>query len=177
MEEIEYSLDEEDLISFSQYHAFHHPASKRRFRMQRFVYPLFYLLLFGSISLLRGGSFVVLITVISFAIGWVILFPALWKRRIRKNTLKAYGTGGNKALLGKHAIRVEEDGIAGTSDFGEGITRWAAIEKIEATDSHTFLYISAVTAIVIPKNGITGGDYNKFVSALRTRHAEATASE
>ncbi len=43
---------------------------------------------------------------------------------------------------------------------------WSTIERVESTDTHTFVYTQANGAHVIPRHGLTEGDYASFVAAL-----------
>ena len=81
-----------------------------------------------------------------------------------------YREGSNRSSLGKQRLRIEDDVLVEISDYRETRTKWAGVEKIESTDSYTFVYTGSVMAIVIPKESVTSGDYDQFVDALRSHH-------
>lgn len=81
-----------------------------------------------------------------------------------------YAEGLNRGLLGTHELELTEDGIIERSEVGEHKTTWQGIERIISTTEHTFVYVSALMAQVIPRNAVTEGDYDAFVDALRMQY-------
>jgi hypothetical protein len=174
--EIEYYFGEHDWVAFMVYHTSHSPSVKRRLGAQRYGFGLM-LLVFGILLVLQSSSFSWVVSgfwaVACFgsAVLWLALWPVYWRGSIHANSLKMLNEGDNRAVIGKHKLRVEDDGLIELTDYLECKTRWAAFEKIISTDDYTFIYISSVQAVVIPKASITSGDHDVFVSAVRERHA------
>jgi hypothetical protein len=54
--------------------------------------------------------------------------------------------------------------------------RWAYIERLDPTANHLFLYTSAVNGIIVPKVGVTAGDFDSFADAARKYWQDATAA-
>ena len=79
------------------------------------------------------------------------------------------GEGRNQSLVGQHLLQVDSDGLLWRSPGTEGKVKWSAIEKVESSEEHTFVYLNAVMAVVIPRAGVRSGVYEEFVSVLEDR--------
>jgi hypothetical protein len=86
-------------------------------------------------------------------------------RRVRR----MYGEGKNRGLLGERQIELTDEGLIVRSEVGESKINWEGIEKISHSNDHTFVYTSALTAIIIPRKGIVAEDYERFVRALQEK--------
>ena len=77
--------------------------------------------------------------------------------------------GKNRGTLGWHELELTGSTLLERNEVGESTIRIDAIEKVASDDDHTFVYVGAVMAHVIPRASVTDGDYDSFVSTLRTK--------
>lgn len=103
------------------------------------------------------------------AAAWVLWYPAEWRRKIRSMTRKSLSEGSNAGALGARELESTESGLVERSAHSEQKTGWPAIEKVVSTDEYTFVYTSAVSAVVIPRSAVIEGDYEAYVDAVRKR--------
>lgn len=176
--EIEFGLREEDILAFSEYHTDHSPSVQRSVQRQRVLFPSF-LFILGIYLMWREGDW--LIGIIFFPIlllimaVWFIWFPKRFKYNYRQAAIKLYRERGNEGVLGAHRLRIESDGLYEACSSGEGKTYWTAIQGIESTETHTFIYSGSVKAIIIPRQAVTRGEYDQFVQAVRSEHQQAVS--
>ena len=157
----------DDAIAFQQYHYTHSPTARR------------------SIAGLRWGG-VALIMFMCFAAGkdklllhlvemcilsgiYILILPVLVRRSIKRQSRRMYSEGSNKGMLGEHELEITEDGIIERSPYNETRTAWGAVERIESTPDHTFIYAGSMMAHVIPHSRINEGDYKAFLAQLGQR--------
>jgi YcxB-like protein len=168
----------EDIAAFSRYHYDNSPAI-RRLRL----YLLGIALVAGalcSVAVLRllGGD--TLATWLSATLAATIVGIMLvavpkrwsswfWNSYGRRYIARAYSEGRNRALFGRHELQFSEDGVSERTEVGELNLRWSAIERIQCTDDYTFIYVSAVSALVLPRARVTEGDYGGFIADLERR--------
>lgn len=166
--EIEYYVGEHDLVAFSVYHTNRSPSLRRQQRVAQLIVGLVWLGI-GTLQLLSREVFW---AAVAFLIGilFIVLWPSLRKRSHRNSATKLYREDSNRSSLGKQRLRIEDDVLVEITEYQETWTKWAGIEKIESTDSYTFIYTGSVMGIVIPKESVTSGDYDEFVDALRSHH-------
>ena len=166
---ISYKLTEQDFIDFNVYHMNNSKTMKKTVLMQR---------LFGPLSFIIGIFVAYKITdiplwywSICFAIAavlWFALYPKMLERRIRKQVKKMLSEGQNKILLSDTTLTVNEEGIKCTTEYNETNTKFSAINKVEITNKHIFVYNNAVSAIIIPLSAFeTQNEVDKFHGFLR----------
>ncbi len=88
----------------------------------------------------------------------------------RKNMIKCYEQSGDKFFIGEHMLSVDENGILGVSKYSETRLAWGAIDKIESEKDYTYIYITEVSAIIIPHQNITEGDLPALLQAIKTHY-------
>lgn len=158
----------DDIIAFNMYHV----RTSRVTRRMRFwaTWGITVVLLGLALVLsLLSGSISSLIWMGAWAIFYLSYSLSTYNRRIRKATRRMYEEGKNKGVLGKHTIRIDEDGLHETSEVSEGKTLWSGIERIGEDENYLFVYVQAMMAHVIPKHRIDAGDLASFTEELR-RH-------
>ena len=93
-----------------------------------------------------------------------------WTNRFRtKSLLDPKGS-----FLSPTQIRLAADGVHWASDRGEGRTNWNAVQKIEETARHVYVFIDRAAAHVVPKRDFANpGEAAAFVGLARSYHSAA----
>jgi|GEM_PF-1731060 len=98
---------------------------------------------------------------------WVIFFPKKLFLKlilfIQRFTIKG---GDNSTLLGLHKLTVNDDHIHLIQPESESKFNWNAVKRLRETEAYYFLYLTTVSAIVIPKKKITA-DLNELDLILK----------
>lgn len=165
---LRYENTMDDAIAFNDFHYAHSPTMKRAVRINKWGMGL---MAFIFYSFVPGNKNTTINVTIAFVLAclFVLIYPSLVRYNIKRQVHKFYSEGNNKGFLGEHDIEIVEDGVIARSAYSETKTAWGAVERIETTPEHTFIYISAVTALIIPHDRITEGDYKAFLSELGQR--------
>ena len=178
--EIEFLIEKDDLAALYDYGVASTRAKKRPMILLRYIVG-FLLIVVGiwilsyrvGLTMTPLSAIVILVSVLLI----MILLRYWLQRQTRKAFLRAYDEGENRAIIGERRLRILDEAMEATSRFSSGTIRWEAIERIESTDSHTFIFISTVSAHAIPKHKIISGDYDAFVAAARERFEQAHAGQ
>jgi hypothetical protein len=152
--EIEFEFEMEDWMKFQK----NYLQKSKQFRRTKIIVAAmlpFIVCLGTALDLLKGEfNSVKLIMFGGLSILWIIFSPKwLFKRTLNK-TKKMMEDGDNSGILGLHKIILNDEGIIHTEPESEQKIKWSGIKKIEESDSHYFLYNTAVSAIIIPKEKI-----------------------
>lgn len=156
---IRYSLTEEDVVAFCEYHVATSPMIRRQMARARFLYPLWFLgcgvvLWFA----LERPAFPIAFSFV--AVAWIIWWPSYWKRHYRKQVIGLYREGRNTSLFGDHELELGSEGPVAKSPSGEESKyRWSSIERVEQTPEYLFLYVSALQAIIVPRGRVREGNF------------------
>ncbi len=106
--------------------------------------------------------------------GGLYLFtaPRLLRASVAAIVRRRLRSAGSR-LVGDHAMKITPDTLVGTSEDAESQTLLAAIRRVVRHDDHAYIYVSVDSAYILPRTGVTGGDYDAFVDALQLAMAAA----
>ncbi len=151
---LSFELSPDDLYALSTFHDSHLKQNKKRLFAGRFLGPLVALyVLFQELDSEEPSNLFIGFLAI-FSIGWVILYPTLFKKQIERAAKHNAHHIFNQVLLGPTSINLSSTGIHYTRPGAEHDFVWNTIVKQEQTHEHIFLYTSLNSAIIIPKNKI-----------------------
>jgi hypothetical protein len=171
--EATFEFDTEDLVAFNLHLLQHSTTFRRGYRK-----ALMLLTLLGCLAVLfavwmlslAGGRLadsMFLLWVPLLVIGLTIAaFPWLRRRAIRQQLQRAMAEGKNVGVYGQHRLSITPEGVREDVSAGYSFRRWTAVEKIALTQDHAFLYISALSAYVLPKRAF--GDELHFQQFVRS---------
>jgi hypothetical protein len=103
------------------------------------------------------------------SIYFAVRAPNILLRKMKRNLIKMYAEGQNKTMLGEQELEVSDVGLVERSKFSETKMAWGAIERIETTPDHTFVYTSSTNAYIIPHHKIIQGDYRTLMAEISRR--------
>jgi hypothetical protein len=85
-----------------------------------------------------------------------------------KRISKMVDEGKNNDLLGSHSLIADEKELIEKSKNGETHLNWDGVEKIVSAENHLFIYVSSISANVIPKrafeNQNTMDEFYRYVN-------------
>ena len=154
-----YNLTEEDYINFNLYHIKNSETGKRALVLQRFLAPLFFIIISYIYSLISVMPFLPLfLTFLVTSILWIIFYPKYFYSLIARNARKMIKEGKNDGLLGNHQLKLTEEGLVDTSSNRETKVTWSGITSFKEDDEYFLLYNSSVSAYILPKREIDNID-------------------
>jgi hypothetical protein len=105
----------------------------------------------------------------------VLLLQALVLAVIRSRHIRQTLTDGeNKALYCTHALAIRPDCLTDETSLRKYRWAWEAIEAIEEDENHVFIYITAVSALPIPKRAFQNQRHAQlFLDEARRFKAQA----
>ncbi|MBI4965562.1 MAG: YcxB family protein [Desulfomonile tiedjei] len=146
---LQYEITLDDLVAFNLYHFDHSRAVLRNRWLSRYVVPVMLGLLIAVIDF--PPPLILILSWILFTGLWIATWPWIERRITRKHVTRFLLEGQNKAMVGKHALKLLPNSIVETTEYGETTVGWAAVEKIIRADDVIYVYGSAVTAFVVPR--------------------------
>jgi len=175
--ELQYEITLDDLVTFNKYHIRHSPTCRRSYWWNLVGMIVAFVLVAVLVGALYG-------TPIATAIHLAILLPLSWplwhliyRVTVARRLRKLYREGENRGLAGIHLIRIDAEGLAGTSQAGESKLKWVIVERIVEDNNHLYIYVSAVSAIVIPKRAFQDEHHiQAFRDEARRLKAEGQAA-
>lgn len=172
--QVTYELSADDYIAFNLYHQAHSPSIKRRQLFSRWFLPVA-MLFFGWTLDQRDGGITGRTTFAMASLIWVLLFPAYWRWCSVRLVRRLLSEGLNSSLGKSNTLSIGPEGLQAVGPEGESKLKWTAVEKIVTSESYVYLYVSAVSALMIPTAAFAdSAARNQFVEAAR-QYREAAA--
>lgn len=165
--EIEYRVEEGDILVFLDHHSEHSAAAREIRRRQNYGYAIL-LAIFGLVLWFFGET--------ALAIAFLVLGPvwvALWRERARrlarKQAAALYREGPNPMFDGPHLLRLEESSLVSISPGAESRLPFTSVQRVVDTEDYVFVYVGAIQALVVPRRRVARGDLRALSKELRRR--------
>lgn len=150
--ELEFELSEKDYISYNLDHARTSPTIKRSIMFQRFLGPVMFLIVpfvikrKTTIPMLFWLSLFGIVSII-----WVVFYPRYVNWEMGRRLTKMLKEANNKNLLSNRRLIISENGVSVWDKSGESHVDWDSVTKVENTNDYIYIYVSSVSAHIIPK--------------------------
>ena len=166
--EITFKLTEEDYIIYNISHAGRSPSMKKSIFIQRimgpaiFVFMPFIVMRFTDIPLwywllVFGGASII----------WFAYYPKYASWEITRRVNKMLEEVDNENLFNQRTLVLTDEGITETSSIGESHIRWDKINHLEETEDYLYIYVSSVSAHIVPKRVFENlSEQEKFISKI-----------
>lgn len=163
---IRFEVNMDDIMAF-QRHVYDTAPVNIRIRKNRWGVPILLsglaLLIYVANERVLSASVVV---AIAFAIFWGVFMPGLLRRSALKRSERIYSQPENSSFFGFNEMTFDEDGIKDVESDRTGIYGWDAVLKADETKERIFIFVSGLTAFIIPKPKLTNEELCELRSLL-----------
>jgi hypothetical protein len=165
--ELEYRVEEGDLVAFLDQHMRHSEAARDIRRRQTYGYA-FLFMVFGLVFWLFGE---VALAIAFLVLGplWIAWWPARAQRIYRKQALAMYREGHNPMFTEPHLLRLEDTALVGGTASAQAQIALTSVQRIVETPDYLFVYVGAMQAFIVPRRRVVRGDVDIIVQQLRAR--------
>jgi YcxB-like protein len=163
--EIEYRVEEGDILAFLDHHSQHSAAAREIRRRQTSGYAI----LVAIFILVRWffGGMALAIAILVLGPVWVAWWPSRARRLARKQAAALYPKGPNQMFDGPHVLRIDDGGLVSIAPGAQSRTPFTSIQCVVDTEDHLFVYVGAIQAFVVPRRRVARGDVRAFAEQLR----------
>ena len=171
--EIKYNLTEEDYIHFNLYHIKNSKSAIRSLNVQRFLTPVFFILLSYIISLVGDTPFLELfIAFFITGILWILFYPKYFYSTVTRRIKKFIREGKNGGLLGEHILSMTDEGLVESTSNGQTKVDWSGIIGFKEDNEYFYLYNSSISALILPKRELTNEEeIRNFINSKVVVHS------
>jgi len=178
----EYELTKDDVSAFSLYHHFNSATARRQYLRSWFIPAAILLLACITVWFLvdreRGTpwrTFLDLSPLFGVVPLYLVYFPWMYRRKVRKTITAMASEGRNRALFSRRQVSISPEGITDSSELRRSWMAWPAIERVVNNGDYAFVYVSAMSAIIIPRRAFAPGDFEEFVRTASKYHETLSA--
>jgi len=168
---VAYHVELDDLVAFAEYHTAHSPTVRRDYYWSLGVGALTVLVLLWILGFRSAGGWAGAVVAL---VGWVVYFNWRTLTGNRRHYRRVYGEGANRGMLGLHRASADAEGLTVSTSVTDSRTRWSGVERIEEASGLALIYVSALSANVIPAARVVEGNFHEFVQTIRRLHADAS---
>jgi YcxB-like protein len=165
--EIEYRVEEGDILAFLDHHSEYSPAAREIRRRQTYGYAILFAI-FGLVFWFFGETALAIAFLVLGPV-WVAWWPARARQLARKQAAALYGEGRNPMFDGSHVLEIDEAGLVCTAPGVQSRMPLTSVQRVVETPEHIFIYLGAIQALVVPRRSVTRGDAAAFSNELRRR--------
>jgi hypothetical protein len=173
---VEYALDEDDIVALQGYYQISSPERRR--------FNLFFLVVVATTLALCVAEVVLLVKGEKIALDygpWVVFFFLLWAYILRKQGSAAQAVkrvlsrGQNRDLFSPQRLTLSREEIQTSSPYQNTRWAWGAVEKVVKTDQHVFMFLSAMSALIVPRRAFRAdADFELFFKTARDHQRTAS---
>lgn len=148
---INYSLTKQDYLDFNIQHTKHSPTIRKSILINRYLVPVIFM--FVPFFAEKQTSIPILYWFGIFSIVyilWAIFYPKYYTWEISRKVLKLLKEDKYISMIGERSLALTKEGIIETSSQNESKVKWESVGRINETKEHIFIYISPVSAFIIP---------------------------
>jgi YcxB-like protein len=168
MTELEYTLNEKDLLAFNEHQLQDAEHVQRALRRNQAIVPgiivviaLFYWFYYQDVF---SAMYIALI-----GVAWGLLVPVYIRWNLMSQIKAKYSDEEKERILGDYTLRIQPNHLVEISNNEEVKIAWADIMRLETTKNYAFIYLDVDSAIIIPRKGVTNGDIHEFVAEADER--------
>ena len=166
---ISFDLDMADMMSFQKHYVNTAPAMKKAKSLIAYIFPLF-ILIFGFLSFYSRHSridiyFIIIMLIISAL--WAIFMPKFFVNRTLNRSKKILSKPGNEVMFGKFEMTFNDSDFEVITAKTNSNILWSAIPKVEETENYIYIYLSQVSAYIIPKRKISAEEVENLRTVLK----------
>ncbi len=172
---IRYENTVDDFVALALFHQEHSPTARRARARAMWFLAAIILALTTLMAIATAKSGIITVTVgvtamlVTAGTGFLYL-PRRFRNHLERQVRRMYNTEGeNKSVLGAHELELIGNELVSRTTYTESRMRLEAIERVMASSTHTFIFVSATTAHVIPHDAVSEGNPEIFADAVSTR--------
>lgn len=150
--ELIFELTEEDYINYNLDHSKKSPSMKKSILIQRIMGPVIFVI--APFVIIQFSEIPLWYWLMIFglsSIAWFVYYPKYTMWEIKRRVKKMLEEGNNENLFNQRKLLLTDEGITETSSIGASNISWDKIESLEETEDYLYIYISSVSAHIVPK--------------------------
>lgn len=162
---LQFVLAPEDHVAFNMFHFHHSPTMRRNVRNTIVLSWLAVVVLFLWLALSQRDMLLLIVGVILSPLAPVL---SAWgmRRQMRGNVENLIAEGKNQGIYGPQELELADGRLISRSEGRMSAVDVRFIERIVRTEDHLYLYVSGLSAHVVPRAFVTDDELDDFLDAL-----------
>jgi hypothetical protein len=164
--DVEFALEEADLVALARHHMEHSPALRRRYRI-RWIGVSLGIALMGVLLYVFLALEAPAIYLFAFAAFFLVFYPYYYRWLVGRTMRKIVSARLNPKALAVRTLRATQEGLEMVASGSTTIRTWERVNGIEVTPERTFVAIDGEYAIVLPRLRLGDETYQRMIDTIR----------
>lgn len=164
--EVQFALDETDLVALARHHMEQSPAIRRRYRIRwigaSLGIGLMGVLLYAFLALKAPAIYLG-----ASAAFFLAFYPYYYRWLVGRTMRKIVNARLNPEALAARTLRLTPEGLELVGTASKTAKTWDRISGIEVTPDRTFVAIDGEYAIVLPRLRLGDETYQRLIETIR----------
>lgn len=173
MTEIQYTLRLQDLIFFNDNQFCKTEAAKKTLRRHQTTIPAALSIIVLFVWFYYQDTLTAMWLGVACVV-WAFLAPWMIRWNAKKRAMALYTPDVLERVLGSYTLKVEDDNLLEIGKAGESRIAWKDVLRIEPAKNYAFIFVSADSAIIVPRKTITQGDLLTFYKDVEAHIDQAS---
>ena len=164
--QIKYEFEMDDWMALQKHHLQQSKPFKNSVLLITILVPVFFSL-FLLMHLIRGEFNIIIAIIFAvLSVFWLIFFPKRAMSIFLPRIKRRLENGDNSSVLGWHTLTFTDKDILQIKPELETRIQWSGIQNVGVNDAYIFIYLTTISAIVIPKNKLVNKDLEQLIALL-----------
>ena len=164
--EVEFALDEADLLALARHHMEHSPAMRRRYRIRWIGVSL-------GIGLAAAGLYAFLslrapaLYLGAFAVFFLVFYPYYYRWLVGRTMGKIVKARSNPKAFAPRILRATPEGLELVGAGSKRAARWGQVSGVEVTPERAFVAVDGEYTIVLPRQCLGDEAFQSLIETIR----------
>jgi hypothetical protein len=168
---IRYELAVEDMVVFYRHYSANSPVYQQAITKWIVVGVASIMVIASALALWLRDSGTWALAALGVGLALSALFalwlPRYFRSNVAASTRKTYSSEKNQKALGLRELELTDTALISRGSFDEGSIRRESIRKVTVIDDHAFIFTGSATAFVVPRHGVSRGEFDGFINAIQ----------
>jgi YcxB-like protein len=165
---ITYENTPDDMVTFNMY-VYRHSPSQRRIRAIIWLgFPVLFICIgiyFATTSRSVDPFFWYGIP----AVIWALVIPRIYDNAVANRVRKLCREGSLRGFVGSHELELLDGKLVSRDETSTSTTDFKGIERIVETETHAYIFLNSLMAIVIPRALLIAGDLQAMLQEIAAK--------
>jgi hypothetical protein len=169
--EVEFALQEPDLVALARYRMEHSPARVRRYRLGWLGLTAAFSA--GSVALYLSGWRAPAYYLGAFAAFFLVFYPYYYRWLVGRTLRGIVGARSNPEAFALRRLRADPDFMAIDGCGKQAAIAWGRVTQVAVTAERAFVAVDGEYAIVLPKAALGETRFRELVELIRASSGQS----
>jgi hypothetical protein len=170
--EVRYAVTLDDFVVFNLYITRKSGAGRGGYLTLWFGLPI--LLVLGAVQLVQFNHEPAAFVLVALAVFWLFIFPSRYREGLARSTRAFVKNLGGRGILGERRLILSEGLLVAISETFRTEARWENMTGVEVVGEYTYIFISGISALILPRHGFNSDAEYEAVRDFALRKLEGS---